>query len=153
MGTTVVALQLVGDSVQIAHVGDSRAYRWRAGVLECLTRDHTLAGESPGQFERFAAVFGPQRLKSILTRAIGVEHAVEVASREEPARLGDRYLLCSDGLSGMVGDDEIGGMLARDGRGAEQVCQALVDRANQLGGRDNVTVIVVDLIDGASEGR
>ena len=148
MGTTIVALQVVGDRVEIAHVGDSRVYRWRGGGLECLTRDHTLAAEGSGQYARYAAVFGEQRLKNIITRAIGVEHDVQVDVREETARSGDRYLLCSDGLTGMVEDDEIAAVLLREGGTPELGCQALVALANARGGRDNITVILVDLHEG-----
>lgn len=148
MGTTVVALQLAGDRVEIAHVGDSRVYRWRRGALERLTRDHTLAAESPDQYAKYAEVFGRQRLKNIVTRAVGVEHAVEVDTFEEPARAGDRYLLCSDGLTGMVDDGEIAALLNGDGGDREAMCRRLVASANERGGKDNITVILVDVVEG-----
>lgn len=146
MGTTVVALQLAGDRIDIAHVGDSRAYRWRGGALQCLTRDHSLAAESPEQFAKYAEVFGRQRLKNIVTRAIGVEHTVEVDSFEEQAHAGDRYLLCSDGLTGMLDDGEIATLLSRNGGNLESLCQKLVASANERGGRDNITVVLVEVV-------
>jgi len=147
MGTTVVALQLAGDRIDIAHVGDSRAYRWRRGALECLTRDHSLAAESPEQFAKYAEVFGRQRLKNIVTRAIGVEHAVEIDTLEEQALVGDRYLLCSDGLTGMLEDAEIATLLTRNGGNLESLCQTLVASANERGGKDNITVILVGVVE------
>lgn len=147
MGTTVVALQMIDGRVGIAHVGDSRAYRWRRGALECLTRDHSLAAESPDQLARYAAVFGQERLKSIVTRAIGVEPVVEADTSEEPAREGDRYLLCSDGLTGMLADAEIAAVLSREVSGPEAMCRELVASANERGGKDNITVIVVDVVE------
>lgn len=145
MGTTVVVLQLAGDRIEIVHVGDSRAYRWRDGELRCLTRDHSLAAESPEQYAKYAAVFGQQRLKNIITRAIGVDHAVEVDTFDEPTRAGDRYLLCSDGLTGMLGDAEIADLFSRDGAAPESLCRTLVASANDRGGRDNITVVLVDV--------
>lgn len=146
MGTTLVALQLAEDRVDIAHVGDSRAYRWRGGVLQRLTRDHSLAAESPEQLAKYAAVFGQQRLKNIVTRAIGAEYAVEVDTFEEPALAGDRYLLCSDGLTGMLEDAEIATLLSRDGGNLDALCQTLVASANERGGRDNITVVLVKVV-------
>jgi len=146
MGTTVVAMQLVGDRIVIVHVGDSRAYRWRGGALQCLTRDHSLAAESPEQYAKYAAVFGQQRLKNIVTRAIGVEHTVEMDTFEEQAQAGDRYLLCSDGLTGMLEDAELAALLSRDGGNLETLCKTLVASANERGGRDNITVVLVEVV-------
>lgn len=135
MGTTVVAL-CVARAVPrawVAHVGDSRAYRWRAGALEALTRDHTLAA---------SGMVGPTAGR--LIRAVGVDETVEVDLAGIDVRAGDRYLLCTDGLTKMVDDAGIIEVLATE-PDATRAVRALIDRANERGGRDNVTVLIVDV--------
>ncbi len=139
MGTTSVALLFCRDgSAVLGWVGDSRAYRWRRGTLEQLTLDHALVAEwvRSGVLSPEEAKEHPRR--SELTRAIGIspEVAPEVEALELQA--GDRFLLCSDGLSGLVSDDEIG--LVLSGEDPDRAVQTLVDRANALGGTDNVSV-------------
>lgn len=141
MGTTVTAAVVAGDSVGIAHVGDSRAYRWRRGRLEQLTEDHSLVGEMlrQGRISEAEAEKHPQR--SVITRALGIEAGVEVDTASFAWEPGDIFLLCSDGLSSMVQDKEISRILGE----AEDIGAAgvsLVDAANTRGGRDNITVVL-----------
>lgn len=149
MGTTVVAAQISLESgdVHVAHVGDSRCYRFRGGALEALTRDHSLVAEAlafkPDITEAELAMFP----KNVISRALGRAPSVEIDVRTEPIRAGDLYVLCSDGLCGLVDDDGISRCLAEE-REPEKACQALIDAANAAGGTDNVTVIVIR-IDGA----
>jgi protein phosphatase len=137
MGTTVVSAYFSANNqrVYIAHVGDSRCYRLRAGMLTQLTRDHTLGN---------AGIQG--RTATILSRAIGVEPEVEVDVQVESPRPGDVYLLCSDGLSRMVAADEITATL-RSTPDLDVATKTLTDLANRGGGRDNITVILVRVDD------
>ena len=146
MGTTLTAVMVGESDVSVGHVGDSRLYLLREGSLERLTRDHSLVEEfvrqgklTPEQAERH-----PQR--SVITRALGPESDVEVDTFTVPARDGDIYVLCSDGLSGMVRDDEMESIIAGGGA-LEKTAQALIDAANENGGRDNITVILFRLED------
>ncbi len=144
MGTTLTAVAVTGGEVAIGHVGDSRLYRYRDGELERLTRDHSLVEElvRRGELEPEEVESHPQR--SIITRALGPEPEVEVETFTCPGRDGDVYMLCSDGLSGMVPDDDLGAILA-DGGSLEGVARRLVDAANDNGGRDNITVVLFRL--------
>jgi PPM family protein phosphatase len=149
MGTTLTAAMVRGQEVSIGHVGDSRAYRLRDGELEQLTKDHSLVAELErrGEISPEAAESHPQR--SIITRALGPEPEVQVDTYTIGGRAGDVYLLCSDGLTSMVADDEVASIL----RGAESLddgAQALVRAANQSGGKDNVTVVLFRLDDGGA---
>lgn len=148
MGTTLTAAVLVEqeDEVVLGHVGDSRVYRLRDGELEQLTRDHSLVEEMrrKGQITDEQAESHPQR--SIITRALGPEPVVQVDVRTVPARAGDLFLLCSDGLTTMIDDGSIRSLLV----GAptlEAGVQALVAEANRAGGRDNITVVAFRLGD------
>lgn len=144
MGTTLTAAKISGDDVSLAHVGDSRAYLLRGGKLEQLTRDHSLVAEleRSGQITAEAAEHHPQR--SIITRALGPEPDVEVDTYTIPGRDGDLFLICSDGLTSMISDDEVGAIL-RSSDGLEAAAEALVRAANQSGGRDNITVVLFRL--------
>jgi protein phosphatase len=146
MGTTLTATLVDGDAVAIGHVGDSRAYRLRDGELSQLTQDHSLVAEleRSGQLTPEAAVHHPQR--SIITRALGPERDVEVDTHTHSARDGDVYLLCSDGLTGMISDAELGTLL-RAAPSLESAAEALVRSANQSGGNDNITVVLFRLGD------
>lgn len=149
MGTTCTLLFLDGATAHIAHVGDSRAYLLRDGEFSQLTEDHTLVERMvrEGKIEREEAARHPQR--SIITRALGVESDVEVDLSTFEVTEGDRVLLCSDGLSSMVNDGEIEGIL-RSASGAPGAADELVNAALEAGGEDNVTVVVLDfLADGA----
>jgi PPM family protein phosphatase len=143
MGTTMTATYLDGNEVHLAQVGDSRAYLLRDGELRPITTDHTLVHEmvERGQITAAEAEHHPQR--SILTRALGVEEPVDVDEFTVEAREGDRILLCSDGLHSMVSDEDIERVLL-DVPDPQQAADRLVEMANQAGGMDNITVIVME---------
>ena len=142
MGTTIVVALSQGDSVHIAHVGDSRAYVFREGTLRQITRDHSLVAEmvEAGDItEREARL---HRLRSILTRTLGHEDIVQADVQSVSWESKDCLLLCSDGLTNMVEDRKIGKILGRYGRNLEGACEELVRAANSGGGKDNITVIL-----------
>jgi protein phosphatase len=147
MGTTMTLAKVHGDEVSLAHVGDSRAYRLRDGELAQLTRDHSLVAEleRSGQITAEAAEHHPQR--SIITRALGPEPDVEVDTYTLSGREGDLFLICSDGLTSMISDDEVGSIL-RSAASLDEAADALVRAANQSGGKDNITVILFRLGEG-----
>jgi PPM family protein phosphatase len=147
MGTTVTALQIAGDAGRIVHVGDSRAYLLRDGALQQLTQDHTLVQQmvDEGQLDAEDAERHPAR--HIMTRALGVEPQVQIDELTLDLHTGDRLLLCSDGLSGMLTSDDIQALLGRDSD-AQETAEALVALAVERGGEDNVTVVVVDVEEG-----
>src|SRR5688572_6602141 len=149
MGTTMTAIAVGEDEVAIAHVGDSRAYRFRDGELERLTHDHSLVDEMvrAGKLTPEEAEVHPQR--SIITRALGPEPSVEVERMTYPARADDVYLLSSDGLTTMVPEDAIAAML-RGRASLEQAGTELVRAANEAGGRDNITVVLFKLGEAAA---
>lgn len=148
MGTTTTAaiVDPEAEEVAIGHVGDSRAYRYRAGRLERITRDHSLVEEMrrKGQLTEAQAEDHPQR--SIITRALGPEPEVEVDLQTVPAQPGDVFLICSDGLTTMLDDEHIARLLGRASSMAAAV-RTLVDEANRAGGRDNITVLAFRLVD------
>lgn len=151
MGTTLTAaiVDAKGEEVAIGHVGDSRAYRLRARRLEQLTRDHSLVEEMrrKGQLTDAQAEDHPQR--SIITRALGPEPEVEPDIHTVPAAPGDVFLICSDGLTTMLSEEQIAKLLAGAGSMSAAV-RALVDEANRAGGRDNVTALAFRLEDAAA---
>jgi protein phosphatase len=145
MGTTVVAITIVlapQPAAQVAHVGDSRAYLFRAGQLTQLTRDHTLIEEylREGLIDRTAAKSHPQR--HILTRALGLDEEITPDRSSIPLEADDVLLLCSDGLTKMLEDEDIASILRRADPSPHNACDALVEEALLRGGDDNVTVIV-----------
>lgn len=142
MGTTLTASYSFGRDLFIMHVGDSRAYLFRGGRLSCLTRDHTIAQELVEAGEMSPQEASRHRLSHVLTRALSAQGS-DVDTEIDHCQLadGDVVLLCSDGLTGMISDDEVRAILAR-GLPAQQACQALVNAALQAGGRDNVTVVM-----------
>jgi PPM family protein phosphatase len=146
MGTTLTAVYVGEEEVTIAHVGDSRAYCLRDGELLRLTDDHSLVDElmRQGRLTPEEAVEHPQR--SVITRALGPEKAVEVDTRSYRARAGDVYLLCSDGLTTMVGETELAAVLLAHPR-LRDAGEALIAAANEAGGRDNITVVLLRLED------
>ncbi|HEY7069469.1 MAG TPA: Stp1/IreP family PP2C-type Ser/Thr phosphatase, partial [Acidimicrobiales bacterium] len=150
MGTTVVALAVVehdqDELLAIANVGDSRAYRWSDGELDQLTTDHSLVADlvREGSLSPDEAAVHPQR--NILTRVLGVYDDVPVDAFAVEPRHGDRYLLCSDGLFNEVPEDAIAAVLRRVPDPSD-VADELVRQARDGGGRDNITVVVVDVID------
>lgn len=146
MGTTVVAVRLDRrlDLVHLAHVGDSRCYRLRAGHLEQLTDDHSLINDVLEERPEIDDSVVDKLPKHVVTRALGMTREVRVSVRSLVLSPGDRYLLCSDGLSGPVAARDIGRALAAGDDPATTV-RALIDAANAAGGPDNVSSVVLDL--------
>ena len=144
MGTTLTAVYVGAEEVAIAHVGDSRAYCLREGELLRLTDDHSLVDEliRQGKLTPEEAVEHPQR--SVITRALGPEAEIEIDTRSYRARAGDVYLLCSDGLTTMVPDALLAEILLAHGR-LRDAGEALIAAANEAGGRDNITVVLLRL--------
>jgi PPM family protein phosphatase len=140
MGTTMTAAYVTEGDVAIAHVGDSRLYRLRAGELERLTEDHTLVAELERQGKITAEEAGRHPQRSIITRALGAEPDIQVDHHTWPARDGDVYLICSDGL--MMFPEEQIGEIVRSEPDLRSAARALVDAANRGGGRDNITVVL-----------
>lgn len=150
MGTVVTALLVdeTAGTVAIGHVGDSRAYRMRDGVLEQLTPDHSLVGElvRAGRLSSEEAEQHPHR--SVITRAVGTEPVVEVETLTEATALGDLYLICSDGLTDIVRDGHIAELIAAAGNDPATAAEALVAAANDAGGIDNITVVLFEIVEG-----
>jgi protein phosphatase len=151
MGTTLTAALVTDQEVSLGHVGDSRAYRFRDDELERLTQDHSLVEElmRMGKLSPEDAESDPRR--SIITRALGPEPEVEVETCTYPAKDGDVYLICSDGLTGMVPEERVAEIL-RSRSSLEQAAKALVDDANARGGKDNITVLMFKLGEEVSAG-
>ena len=143
MGTTVVCALFTNGTAYLGHVGDSRAYRIRNGAIEQLTEDHSLLNDyikanklTPEEIEAFPH-------KNVIVRALGMRETVQVdISRLDP-QTDDIYLLCSDGLSGMLTDPELLRIVDAAGNDIEGGCNALIDAANEQGGVDNITVVLV----------
>jgi protein phosphatase len=143
MGTTVVVVLYHGDKVSIAHVGDSRVYRLRGNEFKQITRDHSLIQELIDR-----GFFTPEEAaentpKNLVTRALGIEQSVEVDVQEQDLQAGEIYLLCSDGLNDMVDDEEIHLTLSKYSANLVQAATELVRLANEKGGKDNVSVVLV----------
>ena len=144
MGTTLTLAEFGDDgTVNLAHVGDSRAYLWHQGLLEQLTDDHTVVAEqlAAGHISPADAVSHPQR--SMLTRVLGISPEIDVDSISFDSEAGDRILICSDGLTNMVEDDRVAQLLAKGS--PEEAVWALIEEATRAGGHDNITVVVVDV--------
>ena len=154
MGTTLTAALVDGDRVQLAHVGDSRAYLFHDHDLTLLTEDHTLVHRMvlDGEITEAEAEVHPHR--SILTRALGVDGRVKVDESTIEVAPGDRILLCTDGLTGMVGEEQIRTILDSTPGDAQGAVERLITEANRAGGVDNITAVVLDFTDdgGASKG-
>jgi serine/threonine protein phosphatase PrpC len=141
MGTTIVTMFAVEDGVYIAHVGDSRIYRVREGKIELLTEDHSLLNDyikmkrlTPEEIANFPH-------KNVIVRALGMKDTVKVDTRFEQPRAGDVYMLCSDGLSGPVTDEEMQTVCAQT-TDLKLAAAKLIERANANGGPDNITVVL-----------
>jgi protein phosphatase len=144
MGTTVVSALFIDDALVVGHVGDSRLYRRRDGVFEQITEDHSLLNDyikmkhlSPEEIAAFPH-------KNVIVRALGMKDTVQVDVHLDTPRLGDLYLICSDGLSGMVKDEEMSEMSANE-PDLDALCEKLITAANKNGGLDNITVVAVRL--------
>lgn len=143
MGTTLVLGVFRSGRLLMGHIGDSRAYRWRAGVLQQITKDHSLLQE---QID--AGILTPEQAqysanKNLVTRALGVEDVVLLECHQHDLQHGDLILMCSDGLSDMLTDPEITGVLAACPPSLPEMGDALVAAANEAGGRDNIAVVLV----------
>ncbi len=144
MGTTVVSALFIDDALVVGHVGDSRLYRRREGVFEQITEDHSLLNDyikmkhlSPDEIAAFPH-------KNVIVRALGMKDTVQVDVHVDSPRLGDLYIICSDGLSGMIKDDDMSEMAANE-PDLDALCEKLITTANRNGGLDNITVVAVRL--------
>jgi PPM family protein phosphatase len=153
MGTTMTLALVEDDHVTIGHVGDSRAYRLRDGTLEQLTEDHSLVAElvRSGKLSPEEAVTHPQR--SVITRALGTDPDVDVDTFTVDAQPGDLFLLCSDGLTTMVGDERIVDVVAESRDDLERAAKQLIADANRSGGEDNVTVVFFEIAEAGETAR
>jgi len=145
MGTTIVVLFFAGNNAYVGHVGDSRIYRLRGEELEQVTEDHSLLNDyikmkdlTPQEIENFPH-------KNVIVRALGMKATVQVDVDHEEPEDGDIYMLCSDGLNGMIDDETIRKIMAENREDLEQCCNKLIAAANENGGTDNVTVVCVEV--------
>ncbi len=145
MGTTCTAMALIGSNAYFSHIGDSRAYVCRNGDIEQLTRDHTLVEDmvQSGLLSSEEARFHPK--KNVITKSLGTHEEAETDTPASPfpVKRNDVFLLCSDGLTSFVRDDEI--KLVLETNEPEEAAKVLINRANNLGGRDNITVQIVKI--------
>ena len=148
MGTTITVALVENDNVAFGHVGDSRAYLIRDGRMEQVTEDHSLVNEllKSGKLSREEAESHPQR--SVITRALGTDPDVDVDTFTIAAEVGDVFLLCSDGLTDMVGEGEILELVERSRDDLNSALKSLVRAANRSGGDDNITVVAFEIAEG-----
>ncbi|UCE90417.1 MAG: serine/threonine-protein phosphatase, partial [Pseudomonadota bacterium] len=151
MGTTLALALFQDNSVVFAHVGDSRIYRLRGGELTQITSDHSLVQElvDNGYLSEEEARLSVSR--NLITRALGIAENVEADVRQDETETGDLYLLCSDGLSDLVNDDDLKDILEARRMDMESAAKAMVDLANQKGGTDNISVILVSIEEAYSD--
>ncbi len=147
MGTTVVALLFDHDTAYFGHVGDSRIYRLRGEELEQVTEDHSLLNDyikmkdlTEEEIENFPH-------KNVIVRALGMKETVQVDVNTEKPQPGDTYMLCSDGLNGMINDETICRIMVEHRDNLEMCCEKLIEAANENGGNDNITVAVAQVAD------
>jgi len=142
MGTTLVMSLCYRDMLVVAHVGDSRAYRYRKGQLTQITRDHSVVQEQidAGMISAESAQYSD--IKNLVTRAVGVAFPVDVEINLHQIEVGDIYMLCSDGLSDMLNMQKLQAILQKDEMTLQGMCAEFVSQANQEGGRDNISVIL-----------
>ena len=141
MGTTLVSAMFLDDKVLVGHVGDSRVYRLRDGQLCQLTEDHSLLNDYIKMKRLSSDEAGKFPHKNVIVRALGMKESVQVDILSDPFRLGDVYLLCSDGLSGMVDDAGLQDILT-DESDLDTACERLIQAANRNGGVDNITCVL-----------
>jgi PPM family protein phosphatase len=146
MGTTIVVVLLAGEDAYISHVGDSRVYLWRKGKLRQFTEDHSLLNEyiklnklTEEQIKNF-------RHKNVIVRALGMSDRVKVDLGRSSLQPGDIFLLCSDGLSGMLEDSEIKNIVTEHEDDLERACETLIEKANNNGGYDNITAVLIRIV-------
>ncbi|MGZ4131542.1 MAG: Stp1/IreP family PP2C-type Ser/Thr phosphatase, partial [Actinomycetota bacterium] len=152
MGTTLTAALVGGDNAHLVHVGDSRAYLLRAGAFRQLTEDHTLVTRMvrAGEITEAEAAVHPHR--NVLTRVLGTEPEVDLDVQDVGLLEGDRLLLCSDGLTVMLTEDQIQAILGTTPQ-PQEAADRLVRAANRAGGIDNITVVVLDAVQGPPVGE
>jgi PPM family protein phosphatase len=152
MGTTLTAAIVEGTRVAIAHVGDSRAYLLHDGMLQRVSEDHSMVADMirRGQLTEAESRYHPNR--SVITRALGTDINMFADTYEFDAAPGDRLLLCSDGLTGMLEDGLLAEILTEE-RAPEAAARALIDAANGAGGHDNISVIIIDIAGSGSTPR
>jgi protein phosphatase len=152
MGTTVVGALFSGKKgkMYIGHVGDSRAYRVRGGEIRQMTRDHSLVNDYLLAMPELTEEQKSELPKNVITRALGMQEHVNVDLQGDDASVGDCYLLCSDGLSGMIEDAEILEIVSRSAN-IEDACRKLIALANEHGGEDNITAVLVKIEDEPGE--
>ncbi len=141
MGTTIVALYFLDDAIIVAHVGDSRCYRLRGGEIVQLTEDHSLINDYIKMKRMTAEEAENWPHKNVVVRALGMKEAVQVDIVHEAPRVGDCYILCSDGLSGMISDPQIA-HIATSERDLDRAVERMIDAANDEGGIDNISVVL-----------
>jgi protein phosphatase len=151
MGTTLVVGVFRGTTLVLGHIGDSRCYRLRSGEFAQITKDHSLLQEQIDAGLITQEQAAGSSIKNLVTRALGVEDAVALDMGEHEVEVGDSYLMCSDGLSDMVDDAEIASILGGHAS-VEQKADSLVETANAHGGRDNISILLVQ-VDASSEKR
>jgi protein phosphatase len=145
MGSTLVAVARVDARLLFVHVGDSRLYRWQDGQLQQLTKDHSLVQQQFDLGLISAEEKRHSKHKNIITHALGVSLGSDIHWREIPLVVGQQILLCSDGLTDMLRDEEIAAILHQTKLGVAERCAALVDSANAKGGRDNISVVLLEV--------
>lgn len=143
MGTTLAAMSIHNSQALIAHVGDSRVYRMRDNKLELLTSDHSWVNEQLQKNIITAEEARTHRYRNVITRALGNRNELEIDLRTEEVLSGDQFLLCSDGLSGMIDDNEIAEIMIKYSDSIRLVANTLVARANEAGGHDNISVVLL----------
>ncbi len=150
MGTTLVGILIVDDGVLIAHVGDSRAYRVRDGKMEQLTEDHSLLNDYIKMKRLTEEEIANFPHKNVIVRALGMKEGVTVDTTLDRPQPGDIYVLCSDGLCGPATDEEIRQVVVAEGADLQSACDKLVQKANDNGGPDNITVVLAKVVGSAS---
>jgi protein phosphatase len=148
MGTTVVGAMFSPkkQKMYIGHVGDSRCYRVRAGKIRQLTRDHSLINDYLLAMPDLSEEQKNELPKNVITRALGMQDQVVVDLQHDDPQPGDTYVLCSDGLSGMVTDEDIE-LIVANAPTVRDACTKLIERANERGGEDNITAVLIKIED------
>lgn len=146
MGTTIVSVIATREGIYVAHVGDSRVYRIRDGEIEQMTEDHSLLNDYLKMRKLTAEEIANFPHKNVIVRALGMKDTVKVDTRIEPARAGDIYVCCSDGLSGPVTDPDILRIVTENKNDLNAACSKLIARANENGGPDNITACAARVV-------
>lgn len=147
MGTTIACMTLTEQQAVVAHVGDSRAYRWRDSQLTQLTDDHSWVNEQVARNLITEEEARHHRWRNVITRALGNKRTVEIDLCHSDIQAGDHFLLCSDGLSSMISNEEISAVLQQKDASTREKVHELIQRANDAGGLDNITVLIVRIGD------